>query len=287
VSVVQALTVPLAKRALRWYGVLALVGLLPACADSSPSAQPGGFPRTVIDLTGQVVTVPRYPAVIASVGDSPILDRMIAPADRVILSPAALPASWDAVGLLILSSLDAAAYPALVESAQAAGVSVFQVVPITTLSGWENAVARLGETTGRDQNGQDILSDYHRWRAAAEHRPRGDAARVLVLTPEGYTFGQNTLITEILSAAGKINAAAQAGYADYRQVDDAALRALAPDVILLTPAWDVALLIGFVTHPAYADLPAVQRGRVFRLPFSPTAPPDPGFAVWWLAWVEG
>ncbi|MBN1967258.1 MAG: hypothetical protein JW910_21575, partial [Anaerolineae bacterium] len=67
--------------------------------------------------------------------------------------------------------------------------------------------------------------------------------------------------------------------ADFRQVDDAAVVALAPEVILLTPAWNASAIRALLTNPAYENVPALQRGRVIRLPFAPTMPRDPGAAA--------
>ncbi len=104
---------------------------------------------------------------------------------------------------------------------------------------------------------------------------------MLILTPEGYTFGQGTLVTSLIEAVGGINAAAQGGYDDYRQISDDAVRVLAPDVILLSAAWgDTAAFTG---NPVNAGLAAVQRGRIYLLPFSPTFPRDPAAAALALA----
>ncbi|NWG75932.1 MAG: ABC transporter substrate-binding protein, partial [Rubrivivax sp.] len=107
--------------------------------------------------------------------------------------------------------------------------------------------------------------------------------RALVLTPEVYTFGRGTFITDLLNAAGGINTAAESGFDDFRQVDDAAIRALAPDVILLSPAWSAGGRAAFLANPAYTAVPAVRAGRVLCLPFRPTLPRDPGAAVVALA----
>ncbi len=157
---------------------------------------------------------------------------------------------------------------------------VFQTAPAHSLAGWRDAVTWLGAATGSDPRAAAWIAQLDR-RIAFIHTRVSDqpSARVLILTPEGYTFGQDTLISALIDAAGGINAAAE--YHDFRQIDDSAIRALAPDVILLTPAW--ASLDLFVGSPAYADLPAVRGQRVYQLPFSPTHPPDPAAAVLVLA----
>lgn len=242
-----------------------------------------GFPRTVIDASGAPVTIPARPARIAVRGGVPV--PIIPPEALHPLEPYSTP-DWTGIGLLVLSTLDAAADPALVESARAAGVPVFQAAPVTSLDGWRDTVDRLGRAAGREERAGTLLARLDTRIAAlrallAAQPPR----RVLVLTPEGYTFGAGTLITDLIAAAGGINAAAGAGYADFRQVDDAAIRTLAPDVIVLSPAWAPDQVAAFAANPAYAGVPAIQAGRVVRLPFSPTLPRDPGAAAVALALI--
>jgi ABC-type Fe3+-hydroxamate transport system substrate-binding protein len=260
--------------------VLAVQVAAPTCAQS------GDFPRTVIDATGTSVTIPARPSTVAVIGTDPALEQVVSSSDLRQIDPTTAPAEiiWTGIGLLVVPDLYAAAYPALVASAQAAGVPVFQTTLVTGLPVWRASIERFGRATGREDHASAVL----RWldlRLKIVHAAvRGQApVRALVLTPEGYTFGQGTLITDLLGAAGGINAAAKAGFDDFRQVDDAAIRALAPDVILLSPTWSDAGHAAVLSNPAYAGIPAVRAGRVFRLPFRPTLPRDPGAAVIALA----
>jgi ABC-type Fe3+-hydroxamate transport system substrate-binding protein len=241
-------------------------------------AQGEDFPRTVFDATGSAVTIPARPALIATSGSDPILTLLLPPERVRRVTPTA--ADWAGVGLLVIPGGTAAAYPALIESAEAAGIPVYRTALIDSLASWREAVRQLGHATGSDDQAARLIARLdHRLAAIQTKLSGGPPARVLILTPEGYTFGQGTLITELVEAAGGINTAA--GYGDFRQIDDHAIRTLAPDVILLSPAWPDP--DRFVSNPAYASVPAVRSGRVYRLPFSPTAPPDPAAAVLGLA----
>jgi iron complex transport system substrate-binding protein len=242
------------------------------------SAQGDGFPRTVTDDSGAAVSIPARPRIVATVASDPILNRLLPP--ESIRTESAWAADWSGVGLLVIQEGYAAAYPGLVESAAGARIPVYRTAPITSLDGWRAAVRRLGQATGYDDRAQSLINHLDRRLAAIQARiGGGPPVRVLILTPEGYSFGQGTLIDELIAGGGGINAAA--GYGDYRQIDDQTIRALAPDVILLSPAW--ADPGAFVANPAYAEVPAVRSGRVIRLPFSPTAPPDPAAALLVLA----
>ncbi|MBN1201761.1 MAG: ABC transporter substrate-binding protein [Anaerolineae bacterium] len=263
--------------------VLCLVG---APASTIHAQGGGGFPREVIDASGAVVTIPVYPQVIALVGDDPILAAVVETDHIRHVDPTGDPAAveWAGVGLAVMPELYAAAYPALVGAADAAGVPVFLTGTITSLDGWRAAVERLGQATGRDEQAVNVIRRLDR-RLALVGAAVGECSpvRVLVLTPEAYTFGQGALISELIALAGGISVAADAGFDDYRQVDDRLIRRFAPEVVLLSPAWDREAVADFCANPAYADVPAVRAGRVLRLAFSPTLPADPGSALILLA----
>jgi ABC-type Fe3+-hydroxamate transport system substrate-binding protein len=257
--------------------LIVLLILVPA-----PARAQDGFPRTVTDATGTPVTIPARPQWVAVLGNDPALALVLPPDARQPIDPARAP-DWDGVGLLVLPDLYAAAYPALVEAAQAAGVPVFRTALVTSLDDWRAALDRLGRATGREVRAAAVRARLEaRLDALTFLLADRPPVRAFVLTPEGYTFGAGTLITDLLAAAGAVNVAA-ADFADFRQIDDAALRTLAPDAILLTPAWDDAAADAFRANSAYADIPAVQHGRVVRLPFDPTQPADPGTAAVALA----
>ncbi len=254
----------------------------------------GGFPRVATDAAGGVVVIPARPARVAVIGVVPGLAQVVPPDALVRLDPQAdlVAALGPDVGLLVLPELYAAAYPAWAAGAAAAGVPLFQAGAITGLDAWRDWLATAGYITGRDAAARRAIRrlDVALWLAESlarlQHRER-DPARVLVLTPERYTVGQGTLLTDLIAAAGGINVAAQAGYADFRQIGDPALRDLAPDVILLTPAWGADGRAAFLATPAYADLPAVAHGRVCLLPFDSTRIARPGVAVVALALLLG
>jgi ABC-type Fe3+-hydroxamate transport system substrate-binding protein len=241
-------------------------------------AQVPDFPRTVIDASGAAVTIAARPAIVATPRADAMLARLLPP--MVIQSIPLTWEAWSGVDLLVITTADATVYPALVASAQAVEVPVFQTAPARTLNGWRDALTRLGSVTGRDDRAAEWIAQLDRRIAFVQARVTAQTpARVLILTPEGYTFGHDTLISALIDAAGGVNAAAD--YQDFRQIDDSAIRALAPDAILLTSAWTSLDL--FARNAAYADLPAVRGGRVFRLPFSATYPPDPAAGVLVLA----
>lgn len=255
---------------------LAAVTLLAASVVLPALAQGDPFPRTVVDDTGRALSVPARPTLIATVGDDPVLARLIEPAAlRPVALPLSLTFSWDDVGLLVIPALYAAAYPALLQAAQAAGVPVFVTAPLISLEAYRAHVTALGRATGRDDRAAALLTRLDVRLAMVRARLHDcPPVRVLVLTPERYTFGQGTLITDLIEAAGGVNVAAEVGYGDIRQITDADVRTLAAQVILLTPAW---------TLQDRVTLPALSGARLIPLPFGPTQPSDPAAALLWLA----
>ncbi|MGQ9851334.1 MAG: ABC transporter substrate-binding protein [Aggregatilineaceae bacterium] len=255
---------------------LLAVVLLAASAMPPAHAQGDPFPRTVIDGMGRAVTVPARPALVAVVGDDPVLTHLVeGEALRALPVPPLDALPWDGIGLLVIPDLYATAYPALVESARVAGVPVFVTTPLASLDVYRAHVIALGRATGRDDRAAALLARLDRRMAALRVRlDNVPPVRALVLTPERYTFGQGALITDLIAAAGGVNVAAEVGYGDIRQLTDAALRALAPQVILLTPAWTAQ------PDAAPPDLPGA---RLVALPFGPTQPPDPAAALLALA----
>ncbi len=253
-----------------------ILALLAASVAPLARAQGDPFPRAVVDGTGRTLTVPARPALVVAVGEIPALPQLVeAEALRLLpVSPPQTPA-WDGVGLLVIPDLYATAYPALVESARDASVPVFTTALLPGLDAYRAHVIALGRATGRDERAAALLRRLDRRIAALRDRLRDTVpVRALVLTPERYTFGQGTLITDLIAAAGGMNVAAEAGYGDTRQLTDAEIRALAPQVILLTPAW---------AQQGDVALPALKGARLIPLPFGPTQPHDPAAALLALA----
>lgn len=269
-------------------GSLVLIGLTLASTQSGrASAQgPDTFPRTVTDPAGRRVVVGAPPRVIALVGGAPEVEAVVELAALRRADPLSDPRAfdWPGVGLLVLSDLYAAINPAWLDEAEARDTPVFLLSETTSLDDWRAAIAALGQATGRDGRSAAALARLekrlNRLAVRVASRP---IRRALVLSPEGYTFGQNTMIGDLLSSVGARNVAAEAGFDDYRQIDSAVIRDLAPDAILLSPGWTGEQIAQLRADPSLSAVPAIQRRQVFRLPFSPTLPDDPAAAAFALA----
>lgn len=96
--------------------------------------------------------------------------------------------------------------------------------------------------------------------------PLSTPPRILILTPEQYAVGGNTLLDNYIQQAGGINAAAE--LEDFRQISDSQILELQPDIILFTQSWTDDQISQWINVPTYALLPALQRGHYFQLDFS-------------------
>ncbi|MBX3081780.1 MAG: ABC transporter substrate-binding protein [Anaerolineae bacterium] len=98
-------------------------------------------------------------------------------------------------------------------------------------------------------------------RARYANAPR---IRVLILTPEGYTEGQGALITELITIAGGLNVAAEAGIPETRQISDTQIQDYRPHIVLLV-GWTAEAAHAFASNPTYQGIPAFDQGRVLPI----------------------
>ena len=89
------------------------------------------------------------------------------------------------------------------------------------------------------------------------------APRVLVLTPEYYTFGGDTSVENLILAAGGQNAATERPA--YSQLSDAELIVLNPDVIIFTDDWHSDDIARLQQIAAYQAISAIKNARVYHL----------------------
>jgi ABC-type Fe3+-hydroxamate transport system substrate-binding protein len=161
-------------------------------------------------------------------------------------------------------------------AAEAAEIRVVRVRRHTSIANMVANIRSLAALTGTGAAGSRWISQIDEGLARIRRVVEGyTPARVLVLTPEGYTQGQGTLFTELIQAANGINVAAEAGIPEARQIDDQQIRAFAPGVVLLI-GWTEVAARAFATNPLYQGIAAFDSSHVFQV-----APPgkDPARLV--------
>jgi ABC-type Fe3+-hydroxamate transport system substrate-binding protein len=234
---------------LRYDFVLALVMVAAFAAPSAARSAEAGAP--VYAVLG-----PEAPAILrVLVGDSRI----------VMIRPGGLADALKDHALAAFVSSEDWANASDLDAARAAGLIVVTVGRQTSVAGILANIRQLADLTGTAQAGtpwiESIEQGLERVRLAVRDNP---PVRVLVLSPEGYTQGQGALITELIGIAGGINVAAEAGVPEARQVDDGQIRALRPDVVLLT-GWTADAAVAFAANSLYRGVPAFDHNRVYRI----------------------
>ncbi len=149
--------------------------------------------------------------------------------------------------------------------ARAAGIAIYSVRRHNSVEAIRANIRKLAALTGTENLGIRWLRHIdvglsHIQAQARLYKP----VRVLILSPEGYTQGRGALITELIDLANGINVAAVANIPEAREVEDAQIRRLAPNVVLLIN-WSPDTALAFARNPLYRGLPAFDRNRIYRI----------------------
>jgi len=273
-----------------WWRDDAQPGAIPPPAlafDALCPAEPP-FPRTVTDGAGRTLTLDTPPQRIASVslGADEILLPLVGPERLAGVSYMAPdPAISNVADALdgvaradlsgdpeLLISLDAdlvvlAAYnnPAALDQLLDADVPVFVLDDFNTLDDIRANIRLLGEATGTEIRAEALIAQMDARLEAVQQAVAGlPPVRALYYEPGGITYGPGSTVDQIITLAGGVNVVAEADLGPYPLIDAEFVIAADPDVILLG-GWYAASgdpLAALLADPAFADLRAVQTGRV-------------------------
>lgn len=254
-------------------------------------AQDDAFPRTLTDGLGVEVTILAEPQRIVSLtlsSDAVLLD-LVAPEriaaltelslDPGISNSAIASAAFDThiaaaedveqvislePDLLLVASYTA---PEVVEQYRQAGLTVFSTASPNSFAAIASNIRLIGQAVGAEDRAEAIVAQMESEIEAvsAAVAGRGESVRVLYLTPNNYTSGVDSSISEIIAAAGGVDLAAEAGIEQYAPLSDEFIIEQDPDIILLsgwTP-WDPTFVDEFINNPAFSNLAAVQNRRVY------------------------
>lgn len=250
-----------------------------------------GFPRTVVDGLGRVVTISASPQRIASVSlaaDEMLLD--LVGADRLL--GVSLFASDPAISNIadrledieytnlignpeVLISLDAdlvvlSTYnnPAAIDQLLDSNISVFVLSGFESLDDIRTNLRTLGSVTGTEMRAEELIADMD---AALENVQRAvselSPVRVLYYEPGGITYGPGSSVDEIITLAGGINVVAESDLGSYPLINPEYVIAADPDVILLG-GWfsgETNPLQWIRQDPVLGSLRAVQTGHVYPI----------------------
>ena len=228
----------------------------PTAAVAEPATPPanGSFPVTLTDATGTVVTVETRPDRVTTTNPSAAQTMWtLGAADQVVgltqyadyLDGAQQRENVSAAGLGVSVERVVATEPDLVlapnatsretiRTLRAANLTVYHFPAATDFA----AVARKTQTIGRLTGNTAAATETNAWmwrNVAAVDSRTADVDRPQVLYPllGGFAVGNNTFIHEIITTAGGENVAASE-FTGYRQLNDEAVIALDPEVLIVT-----------------------------------------------------
>ncbi|CAN0500101.1 unnamed protein product [Laminaria digitata] len=114
-----------------------------------------------------------------------------------------------------------------------------------------NQITLVSSALGVEARGDAMIAEMNR--RLIEARPRRDTPRrALVVGARGFTSGSETLVDEILSAAGLANVASELGIRGFGRIDLEEIVAADPDVIIMNQAQNTrpSLARETLEHPA-------------------------------------
>jgi len=256
---------------------------------SSIHAQDSAFPRAITDGGGNPVTIKAKPVRIASVtlSTDEIMLAMVEPSRLIAVTSYALdPVVSNVVKqaepipnkipkadpepiiamkpdlVLVSTFLDAG----VAKQLRDAGLTVFMIGNLGSIKDVKDSILLLGQAVGEEQRAAAIIADMD-----AKLNAVGDAVKgVKPLTamyygPEGYSDGPGSLVDDVITHAGGINAVTAGGIKEaYPNLNDEFVVKQDPDVILLAGfnSYAPGFVENFKNNPNFKTLKAVKNNRV-------------------------
>lgn len=257
-------------------------------AASSSAATRDGFPRTVVDASGEAITIAARPRRIVSqtlASDEILL--AICPLDRIAgLSTLADDDAYSNIAEqarthkipLVISAEDAlqltpdlvlvASYSRaeVIELLKASGAPVFRFASFERFDDLKRNVETLGRLIGEESAAAALAAKMQARLDAVARRAaaRGRRPTVLSYAGSGFTAGANTLFDDTIRRAGGENLAATHGLKGFVQLSAEQVMAWQPDIIVSGAKGseiDVTRA-RLLRDPALAETRAVKDGRL-------------------------
>lgn len=251
------------------------------------------LPASVTDMHGQTVVVESIGRIISLNGDITEIVFALGLGDNVVgvdTSAAYPPAveelptigyqrQLNAEGLLALNPTvvigdEAAGPPEVLEQVRAAGVPVALTTDPPTLDSPIQKVRFVAQALGVPERGEALVAQIEADLAAAQalrEQATSPPPRVLFFYLRGTSTqavaGTNTPADVMITAAGGINAAAEAGIAGFESLSPETVIAAQPEVFLLLEHGleSVGGIDGFLAIPGLAETPAGANRRVVAM----------------------
>lgn len=138
-----------------------------------------------------------------------------------------------------------------------------------SLSDVYDCIRRVGRAVGREDRAAELVDGMRNRIEAVERRAPRDGPRVAALEWLDPVRGAGSWVPELVAAAGGTDVLGEPGERSV-EIPWSGLRAAAPEVLVLAPCGfdeseTAARLAELADRPGWAELPAVEDGRVFAL----------------------
>ena len=167
--------------------------------------------------------------------------------------------------LVVLASYTRAATVRLLV---AAGIPVVRFQWYRSFADIMNSIRMLAAAVGADGSGARLVDDMRQRIADVEGRTQGLARPRVLYYGGGYSAGEDTLIDAMITLAGGHNVARDVDLRGQGRLPLEVAVSLRPEVILVSE-WEQITggnrAAAFLHHPVWADVPAVQDGRVYGI----------------------
>ena len=129
------------------------------------------------------------------------------------------------------------------------GMEVMVIPHAKSLADVYRETARLADKVGHPERGQAMIE---RMKRTIEYSPTGAPVRAVVYQPNGFTTGPNSLVDEVMSAAGLYNIAREVQQSEYGYFPLERLLWGNPELLILDPQTPTspALANQVLEHPA-------------------------------------
>ena len=160
----------------------------------------------------------------------------------------------------------------LEDAIEAAGIPVARTALESSIDGQDRNIRLLGYLVGAEEAAEALVREVRSRIAAVQERIAGvpDEERPRVLTASRWAdsiwvAGAGSTEGDIITAAGGVNVAAEAGVASNQVVSKESVIAMGPGVIIVTQAGEGGgeFVEDLLADPALTEVPAVKDRRVF------------------------
>ena len=251
-------------------------------------AQDSGFPRTITDGAGNKITINAKPQhiVSATLGTDEILFSLVDPsrlaaitanasdpqqsnvANRAVQVPNQL-TSTNPEGIIALHPdlVFVASYTdaGVVKQLRDAKLTVFLLGNFNNIKDIESNVTTVGQVVGEEAKAAQIVDGMESQLKTIADAVKGQTPKtVLYYLPQGYSYGPNTTIEDVITRAGGVNAVTAGGIKEqFPQVNDEFIVKQDPDFILLASYNSYApnFVENFKKNPSFQTLKAIKNGH--------------------------